>query len=99
MQTQESNRGFTAKVNLGALKMAARFYGRRGKDPSYQDLAEMCGVSKSTIFNVWSGKRKTVNPETAVKIEEGLRVEQGSIFTLTAIGVYTTGNTQRKVAA
>lgn len=96
MSPTDTRRGFTAQVNLGALKMAAKFYGRRGRMPSYQDIADMCGVSKSTIAGLFGKRRVTVNPETAVKIEEGLRVEQGSIFTLTALNVDSTMN--RKAA-
>lgn len=92
MSPTDTRRGFTAQVNLGAFKMAAKFYGRRGNMPSYQDLADMCGVSKSTIANLLGKKRTSVNPETAVKIEEGLRVEQGSIFTLIALNVDSTMN-------
>lgn len=85
MRYEDTRRGFTAKVNTGALHMAARFYGRNGKPPSYQSIADMCGVSKSTVSNLWTGRRPTVNPETASKIEDGLRVDKGSIFSLLSL--------------
>lgn len=80
MTYSESRRRFTAKVNAGALKMAVQF-----KRMSYQQAANRCGVSKSTFANLLSGKRNTVNPETAAKIEKGLEVDPGSIFNLVSV--------------
>lgn len=80
MTYEESRRRFTAKVNKGALKMAIQF-----KRLSYQQAANRCEVSKSTIAQLLSGKRDTVNPETAAKIEGGLEVDPGSIFTLLSV--------------
>lgn len=87
----DTRRVYTAKVNSKALDMAIKMHVRRGKPPSYQELADMCKVSKSTISNLM-GKRTTFNPETAAKIEEGLGVDANSIFTLAAIDVESTGH-------
>lgn len=80
MTYEESRRRFTAKVNVGALRMAVQF-----KRLSFQQAADRCGVSKGTIGNLLTGKRSTVNPETAAKIERGLEVGAGSIFDLVSV--------------
>lgn len=98
MTYEESARRFTAEVNLGALELALTMHKRYGKKPSYQQIATMCGVSKGTITNLMTGTRKNVNPETAQKIEQGLRVDPQTIFKLAPLRVTSTGNT-KKVAA
>lgn len=73
-------RAFTAQVKKDALKMAVDFH-----QLSYAQAAERAGVSKSTIGNLMSGKRRTVTPETAAKIAAGFNVSTESIFYLTEL--------------
>lgn len=79
MLTYESTRqGFTAEVKSGALKNFLDF-----NNLSYQDAAIRTGVSKGTISNIASGRRKNVNPSTAGKIAKGFGVPTETLFTLT----------------
>lgn len=94
MTYEESRRRFTAKVNEGSLKMALQFK----RLDSYKKAADKCGVSKSTIANLMSGQRTTVNPETAAKIERNLEVDPGSIFSLVSLTVESPVS-RRKAAA
>lgn len=93
MTYNETRRRFTAEVNTSALKMAMQF-----NRMSNAEVAKYSGVSKGTISNLTSGARKNVNPETAAKIEKGLRVDAGSIFSLKVLNADSTANT-RKIPA
>lgn len=87
MTYEESRRRFTAEVNVPALNMALQF-----NRLSNSAAAIRSDVSKGTIGNLRSGARKTVNPDTAAKIEKGLGVEPGSIFSLKVLHVPVTRN-------
>ena len=89
MTYDESRRSFTAKVNHGALKAVIDF-----NRIIYDVTARRCKVSKGTIGNLMSGKRTTVNPETAAKIEKGFNVSPGTFFSLVPL-VDSTVTTRR----
>lgn len=44
------------------------------------DLARIARVAKGTVGNLRSGARKTCNIDTAVAIENALRIEPGDVF-------------------
>lgn len=88
MTYNESRRRVTAKVVPGALRAVIEFNGL-----TYQEVADRSRVSKGTIGNLLSGSRTTLNPETAKKIADGLRVNVTTLFDLVEIeGVDSTAH-------
>ena len=48
---------------------------RLDKDLSLRELSSLCGINHKTLFFIESGKTKTINPNTLVRLSSVLKID------------------------